>query len=156
MTENVKETRMYHRHMLDELFGEGFIDGELIPRLVATTENSEEEAKVKLDNCLAYLVARGCQSDPNGSLVCNLGPDEAWHVFILYTDEYTRFCHEYWGVYLHHDPAGEAALVNSEADTNRTVRLFEACGIAYDPELWQDYRKYPKGAGVLPTAVFRL
>ena len=34
--------------------------------------------------------------------------DEMWHNFVLFTKEYTQFCMEYFGYYLHHGPATEA------------------------------------------------
>jgi hypothetical protein len=30
--------------------------------------------------------------------------DHIWHVFLLYTQDYMEFCHEYFGEYLHHKP----------------------------------------------------
>lgn len=30
--------------------------------------------------------------------------DEMWHNFILFTHEYTEFCQEYFGFYIHHNP----------------------------------------------------
>jgi len=34
--------------------------------------------------------------------------DEMWHNFVLFTKEYTQFCMQYFGYYLHHGPATEA------------------------------------------------
>lgn len=33
--------------------------------------------------------------------------DEMWHNFVLFTKEYTQFCMDYFGYYLHHGPATE-------------------------------------------------
>lgn len=30
--------------------------------------------------------------------------DEMWHEFILFTEDYTNFCHDYFGAYMHHLP----------------------------------------------------
>lgn len=30
--------------------------------------------------------------------------DNMWHNFILYTKDYTEFCHRYFDTYLHHEP----------------------------------------------------
>lgn len=30
--------------------------------------------------------------------------DDMWHTFLLFTHEYTDFCHRYFGEYLHHVP----------------------------------------------------
>lgn len=142
---------MYHREVLDDLFGSEFWD-EVVARMVATTVNTKASAEDKLDNCLAYLKARATLDDPNGSLVCNLGPDEAWHVLILYTAEYTRLCDVLCGVYLHHDPAEHAALVNSREDTQLTLAAMARCGIRYTPALWRDHLYYPRGAVTLRSS----
>jgi hypothetical protein len=128
-------------HLLDEPLIE-----RLLSRMVATTMNSYERAAHKLSNCLAYLLARCTMEDPGAPLVANLGPDEAWHVFLHFTREYTQFCHRHAGEYLHHDPAGEAAFVNRAADTVKTLALFHKFGIPHDPALWRDHELYPHGA----------
>lgn len=33
--------------------------------------------------------------------------DEMWHAFILFTGDYTSFCNEYFGYYIHHKPTTE-------------------------------------------------
>src|SRR5687767_15137568 len=30
--------------------------------------------------------------------------DDMWHEFILFTEDYTAFCHDYFGEYIHHVP----------------------------------------------------
>jgi hypothetical protein len=147
--------RVNHRQLLDDLFGDQFWD-ELIDRMVATTRNERSEAERKMDNCLAYLQARAVLPDPNAPLVCNLGPDEAWHVFLLFTDEYLTFCLELCGEYLHHDPAEEAALVNAHTSTAATRRLMTMNGIAFDADLWMDHVTYPRGAKVIPSGLLAL
>jgi hypothetical protein len=34
--------------------------------------------------------------------------DEMWHAFILHTVDYSRFCHRYFGRYIHHAPSTHA------------------------------------------------
>lgn len=34
--------------------------------------------------------------------------DEMWHEFMLYSEDYTRFCREFFGQYLHHYPTTDA------------------------------------------------
>lgn len=41
--------------------------------------------------------------------------DEMWHNFVLFTKEYTQFCKEYFGYYLHHGPATEAEELENRA-----------------------------------------
>lgn len=40
--------------------------------------------------------------------------DQMWHVFLLYTEDYTNFCRKYFGEYLHHLPD---IVPNMEEDT---------------------------------------
>ena len=134
--------------LLDEQFGFVFTE-RLLDRIEHTTFNNRAQAAHKLSNCLAYLLARCLLTDPAEDLVINLGPDEAWHAFIHFTEEYVAFCDRHAGEYLHHDPAGEAAFVNSKEATYKTLAIFEAHGIPYDPAIWCDYLLYPYGADAI-------
>lgn len=41
--------------------------------------------------------------------------DEAWHVFILHTQQYAEFCTKHFGRFIHHVPdAPDANIVNSD------------------------------------------
>lgn len=131
--------------VLDSQFGSDFT-GEVTDRMIGTTHNNRDSARDKLSNCLSYLFARTVMENPRDDLVANLGPDEAWHTFIVYMDEYDAFCRRLAGDMIHHDPAGESALVNTEAATAKTVGLFEQHGIPYTEGLWQDHITYPNGA----------
>lgn len=57
--------------------------------------------------------------------------DEMWHTFILFTLDYSRYCDEHFGFYLHHAPTGQAeqaryrARVESEPDAVRAEQLVE-------------------------------
>lgn len=126
-------------------FGSNFVE-ELTERMVGTTINTHDTARDKLSNCVGYLLARTCMANPRDDLVANLGPDEAWHTFILYMDEYDALCRRLAGDMLHHDPAGESALVNNGVATAKTIATFEEYGIPFTPELWQDHIAYPRGA----------
>jgi hypothetical protein len=146
---------MQNRNRVDDLFGPDFLDREVVPRMVATTRNARESAEMKLDNALAYLEARGSQTRVNAPLVCCLGPDEAWHTLILYTYEYSELCYAICGEYIHHDPAGEAALVNREKDIARTLHRMDQIKVHYDIELWQDPMMFPYGAKAIPSGFRR-
>lgn len=138
---------LFHRHELTSRFGESFYD-EIMKRITGTISCSPSEAAMWLDDATAYLLARASMESPNADLVCNLRPDQAWHVFILYSDEYTQFCFDVAGMYLRHDPAGETALVNTPFATAKTLDLFDRHSIGYHPELWQDHIDFPNGAEV--------
>jgi len=45
--------------------------------------------------------------------------DEMWHTFVLFTVDYTTFCNDYFGHYIHHRPAPKAAYEQQLASFNR-------------------------------------
>lgn len=143
---------IYHRLRLVHVAGRGFWD-EIMNRMVATTIYSRQQSAVMLDDCLAYLIARGKMANPDEDLVANLLPDQAWHVFQLYNEEYRRFCMSVAGQWLRHDPAQEAALINYSAATAKTVGLFREHRIGYHPELWRDHILFARGAEIVKTGI---
>ena len=53
--------------------------------------------------------------------------DAIWHEWILFTREYTDFCQNYFGQYMHHTPNIAApAVTREEADDKRRLRFFVA------------------------------
>lgn len=50
--------------------------------------------------------------------------DEMWHTFILFTMDYTTFCDEYFGHYLHHTPATKADREVEEATSKENPELY--------------------------------
>jgi hypothetical protein len=40
--------------------------------------------------------------------------DEMWHNFILFTATYHSFCAQYFGAFLHHQPAGKAEKIQQQ------------------------------------------
>ena len=72
--------------------------------------------------------------------------DEMWHAFVLFTNDYTDFCHRHFGRYVHHVPTTEAdrarfrrALAGNRAVTTRRIlderraqyeRIAEQLGVA--------------------------
>jgi hypothetical protein len=68
--------------------------------------------------------------------------DEAWHQFVLFTVEYTKFCNQYFGRYIHHSPSN-APEVGGERNTPRATRAEfaeryrEVFGIDL-PQIWDD------------------
>ena len=45
--------------------------------------------------------------------------DEVWHTFILYTKDYSQFCLEYFGRYIHHAPTTRQDLANNAKKTKQ-------------------------------------
>ena len=42
--------------------------------------------------------------------------DNMWHNFILYTKDYTEFCHRYFGEYVHHQPDVAETIVQTDEE----------------------------------------
>ncbi len=56
--------------------------------------------------------------------------DDMWHEFILFTEDYTNFCDEYFGGYMHHLPSVEENGVEPEPPTFE--ELEKIIGYIYD------------------------
>ncbi len=56
--------------------------------------------------------------------------DHMWHVFLLYTEDYMKFCDDYFGHYLHHLP--DVVKVNSNIVINFEENLERFLSYVYD------------------------
>lgn len=69
-------------------------------------------------------IKHGKKNIPN-ALVIYIGMviiDELWHVFILHTDDYIRFCDQYFdGQYIHHSPGSLDFIPRSEKETEQQI-----------------------------------
>src|SRR6266516_6317473 len=148
----IADPRYFNHHTFIRILGWGFL-GDFTRRMVDTTVYTVGQSGLLLDDCVAYLTARGKMENPDAPLVANLLPDQAWHVLQLYNEEYRELCMVLAGQWLRHDPAGESVLVNRAEDTARTVALFQQHGIGYHPELWEDHRLFPNGGEVIRTGI---
>jgi hypothetical protein len=50
--------------------------------------------------------------------------DNMWHNFILYTKDYTDFCHRYFGSYLHHQPDIAETIVQTEGEFSAEMEKY--------------------------------
>jgi hypothetical protein len=93
-----------------------------------------------LDQTLAFLETCATATEP-------IGPSElvdmGWHIFILYTHEYTEFCDRIAGRYIHHVPddtttGDEWPTVPkpSSATLAATVAAMRRAGYELDMPLW--------------------
>ena len=82
--------------------------------------------------------------------VMMVGPvDQAFHVMVLHTKWYFRFCHEYTGVYTHHDPLNateQRELLQNGAIEETIARLERTFGNSLNPELTKWRALFKKGA----------
>jgi hypothetical protein len=96
--------------------------------------------------------------------------DEMWHNFVLFTKEYTAFCKDFFGYYVHHAPTTEAeetghrshlqSLPRLERMQARKDRMREQYEYIYD-HLGKDafvkwYLEYPKTYGYRRLAELQL
>lgn len=53
--------------------------------------------------------------------------DEAWHAHLLYSQDYTAFCQQYFGYYMHHHPVAALGKPKTDSaiikDFNKTQEL---------------------------------
>ncbi len=75
---------------------------ELIERFKHKIEVTHEEAQQLFVDLKQFLCL--CNEHPDKVLVPSKAIDAAWHQFILYTFEYGRFCIEFFGELIHHEP----------------------------------------------------
>ena len=77
---------------------------EFTERLIKKQGMSPEEAEKVFRETLRFLYL--CRQGKKGrfSFAPSLLIDEGWHNFILFTKAYQRFCEEYIGRFIHHEP----------------------------------------------------
>ena len=75
----------------------------LVERIQKDLSLNEKEAFQLFQDMLMFLYLCGT----NTSKLKYSPPfliDEAWHIFILFTEEYASFCQKYFGDFIHHRP----------------------------------------------------
>ena len=81
----------------------------LLESFCASFRVSEAEANMIFDEFKKFIWLCNARDDQRVSIIddpiCII--DEMWHLFILYTKEYTAFCTKYFGRYCHHVPTTE-------------------------------------------------
>lgn len=64
---------------------------------------SKKDAKVLLKDVLLFLYVCAT-TDRTKEITPTHAVDEGWHGFIMFTREYQRFCKDYFGFVIHHEP----------------------------------------------------
>lgn len=108
-------------------------------------EVSDAQATLIFRDMLRWLWACGHARATDGPKLsiyrCMTVLDEMWHEFILFTQDYDRFCREYLGGYIHHEPATrlerEAFQKSAKRDhaahhAREQERLTEVMGFIHD------------------------
>lgn len=57
--------------------------------------------------------------------------DDAWHILILHTEAYSRYCEAAFGQFIHHRPSSESKGFYAD-----TYTLAEAAFVVLDPDIW--------------------
>jgi hypothetical protein len=107
------------------------------------TVDSIEEGQALFDEVKRYLVLVGLDRGKSWHMY-SLRVDDAWHQFILFTQQYVEFCNRFFGRYIPHAPsnAPEPALPVPVAATSFELfqdRYQELFGIPL-PDVWYDAR----------------
>jgi len=76
----------------------------VVERLVKSRiADSVAEGEQLFTEAKRYLVL--CEANPDVEVgMYSVRVDEAWHAFLLYTDQYTQFCKRFFGRYIGHAP----------------------------------------------------
>lgn len=86
----------------------GFVEKRLIDREKWAPEDAREAVR-RYKNFLILVLKY-----PNHLLAPAPDIDEAWHTHILFTQEYTKACEVVFGGYLHHTPAQNSDVEETE------------------------------------------
>eukprot|EP00762_Andalucia_godoyi_P006657 ANDGO_06237.mRNA.1 hypothetical protein TTHERM_00348080 len=79
--------------------------------------------------------------------------DEVWHNHILFTQDYTTFCDDIFGFYLHHDPMDSSETVVPVQQKNATGAVENVTGSPHDAYS-QTLEMYVKVFGTKPDAMW--
>lgn len=63
--------------------------------------------------------------------------DKGWHTFILYTKEYSDFCDNIAGQYIHHSPNDDPSTDYDKIERGDPVEAMKTLGIPVDQPLWE-------------------
>lgn len=72
----------------------------IVDRIMKELKLSKEDATVLFQDTLKFLWIAA----KFGNMAPPRKVDKGWHVFLLFTMDYKKFCHKYFGGFLHHRP----------------------------------------------------
>jgi hypothetical protein len=107
----------------------------LSDRLAADHLFDPDYAERIIDQALAFLAAYG--SDPDWPDAPSHTIDLGWHTFLLYTKEYSLFCRQVAGRFIHHVPDDSPTARRSGDDRlTLTIARIKESGYLVDHDLW--------------------
>lgn len=105
----------------------GYEHPQLIERLKQKEGLTHEEAEIVYQDMLRFLSLCGRRNSATKNM--KLAPPEsidiAWHHFILFTEDYAKFCDKFFGRFIHHYPS-PARERPTENLLEKTIALAEA------------------------------
>jgi hypothetical protein len=108
---------------------------DVVARFLKSWNLPQEEAEAIFDDLKRWLwvSAMSKKDELAGELVVQMAilnsmilVDEMWHAFILFTKDYTQFCVEHFGFYIHHGPTTQAQNEEAIAAMHADPAAFEA------------------------------
>lgn len=97
---------------------------DVIDRVVKEEGWSYGKTRYVYTEMLKYLWL--CMQPGNGGISPAPEVDIVWHNFILYTKDYTEFCNEYAGEFIHHSPFKKSMKkAEKVSGHNRTLEVYE-------------------------------
>jgi hypothetical protein len=96
----------------------------IIESFIKNFDISEDDAKDVFRQMLKWFIychderSEGYRNIDDATIII----DEMWHTFILFTPDYTRFCREYFGQYIHHMPSTTADIEEQKKQTLEEAR----------------------------------
>jgi len=97
---------------LQELLG--YKNHRVIERYEDELKLSSEEANTLFEDVLLFLYVCGT-TDRKSVITPTNAIDQGWHEFIMFTKDYTLFCKEYFGIFIHHNPFTRSDRLNNIA-----------------------------------------
>lgn len=116
----------------------GFRLPALLDKLVSDTlADTAAQAELLFGELKKYLIL--CQSQP-GLPMYSCRIDAVWHQFMLFTQDYQRFCDEHLGHFAHHEPELPGAAPSSAATSREQfLELYEQ-HFGAPSALWDDWQ----------------
>lgn len=103
--------------------------------------DSAAEGEALFTEVKRYMVLVGAD-ESLGWDMHSLRVDDAWHQFILFTQQYTAYCQRHFGRYVHHSPSNapemEGAMVRESASFALFCERYEQLFGLPLPAIWDD------------------
>lgn len=103
-----------------------YTNADLVERIQKKLELSSDQAELLFKDLIKFLSLCVYRMDNNRELLVPPKKiDEAWHNFLLFTEEYANFCETFFGSFIHHQPSTSKTALrgNRIADTITLAKM---------------------------------